>query len=127
MNEVSMKFKESGTLPVGVEVDGKFHHEFTLRPRLVRDSVDVLEEDSRAQSNDAYRGVALIARQIEQLGDLEPDQITAKLLLSMFDTDLAAIMAANSRLEERLKNFRAEGKNAPASASGIGENRDTVA
>ena len=119
--------KESGTLPVGVEVDGKFHYEFTLRPRLVRDSVDVLEEDSRAQNNDAYRGVALIARQIESLGDLEPEQITTKLLLSMFDTDLAAIMEANSRLEGRLKNFRTQSKNTPASASGIGENRDPVA
>lgn len=104
---MSGALKEKGTLLVGVEIDGKTHRDFVLRPRLVRDSVEVLE-DEKAQNNDAYRGVALISRQIEKLGELTSEQITTDLLLSMYDADLAVIMEANSRLEVRLSNFRAK-------------------
>lgn len=117
---------ETGTLPVGIEVGGKVHRDFTLRPRLVHDSVDVLE-DPKAQSSDAYRGVALIAAQIERLGDLTPEQINTELLLSMFDADMATIMEAARRLEGRLLTFRREGENTPAGASGAGEDRSAVA
>ncbi len=117
---------EQGVLPIGVEVGGKRHRAFTLRPRLVRDSVDVLE-DSRAQNNDAYRGVALIACQIERLGDLTSAEIGTELLLSMFDADMAEIMKAASRLEERLLTFREAGEGAASGASGAGENRRAVA
>jgi len=104
---MSSALKEVGSLLVGVEVDGNLHYEFTLRPRLVRDSIRVMEDD-KARQNDAYRGVALIACQLEKLGDLKPEQISTELLLSMYDADLAVIMEANSRLEGRLQNFRKE-------------------
>lgn len=120
------KFKEHGALPIGIEVDGKVHRDFTLRPRLVRDSVAVLE-DARAQSNDAYRGVALIACQVVQLGTLKPEQIDTELLLSMFDTDMATIMEAASRLEGRLMTFRDDGEDTAAAAPGAGEDRRAVA
>jgi len=104
---MSAELKEVGELLVGVEVDGVLHSDFVLRPRLVRDSIRVMA-DEQAQQNDAYRGVALIACQIVKLGELSSAQITTELLLSMFDADLAVIMAANGRLEGRLQSFRAK-------------------
>jgi len=62
--------------------------------------------------------VALIARQIEKLGDLTPAQINTELLLGMLDADLAVIMQANSRLEGRLKNFRKSAEKPTKAASG---------
>ena len=120
------KFRESGSLLIGVEVDGKLHRDFLLRPRLVRDSVTVLDEN-RAQSNDAYRGVALIACQVEELGSLTREQITTDLLLSMYDADLAVIMEANSRLEGRLQSFRVKDEGTKVVAPSVGENRHSVA
>lgn len=117
---------ESGTLPVGVEVDGKVHRAFVLRPRLVRDSVDVLG-DPKAQDNDVYRGVALTALQLESLGDLPRDKINTELLLDMFDADLAAIMEAAGRLERRLLTFRGAGTDAPQAATGAGESGGALA
>lgn len=102
---MSAELKESGTLLVGVEVDGVLHSDFVLRPRLVRDSIRVMA-DEQAQQNDAYRGVALIACQIEKLGTLNTAQISTELLLGMYDADLAVIMEANGRLEGRLQSFR---------------------
>lgn len=118
--------KESGALLLGVEMNGRTHRDFTIRPRLVRDSVTVMES-GMAQSNDAYRGVALIACQIESLGDLVREQITTELLLSMFDADLAVIMEANTRLEVRIQSFRKQNKGSADIASSSGENRHAVA
>ena len=39
--------KETGKLNVGIEVDGKSHLDFELRPRLVRDSVAVVAKRMR--------------------------------------------------------------------------------
>lgn len=118
--------RESGTLPVGVEMDGEVHREFVLRPRLVRDSVDVLADEPQAQTNDAYRGVAITARQLERLGDLPRDKIDTGLLLGMFDTDLSAIMQAAERLEARLLTFRAADEGAAQAAPGAAEGGGAV-
>jgi len=120
------QLKASGTLPVGVEVDGVLHSTYVLRPRLVRDSVEVLA-DEKAQSNDAYRGVALFAMQLESLGTLEKDKITPDLLLDMLDIDMAEIMKANDALGVRLANFRKDGAGSSEAASGTAQAGDTVA
>jgi len=119
-------FKETGTLPVGVEVDGKLHREFTLRPRLVRDSVEA-QEIARAQTNDSYRGAVLIAAQLEKLGDLPREKITTELLLELFDVDMGEILKANARLEVRLATFRGQTAGAAQAASGAGEDRGAMA
>jgi phage FluMu protein gp41 len=118
------EIKETGFLPIGVEVAGVVHREFTLRPRLVRDSVDSFEEC--VQANDAYRGVALTARQIDRLGTLPIEAINTNLLLNMYDADLAEIMAAAGRLESRLLTFRDAPAGQPQAASGVGEDRSAV-
>ena len=102
---MSNALKEKDTLLVGITVDGKLHQDFIVRPRLVSDSVKVME-DEKAQNSETYRGVALYACQLEKLGELTPEQITTELLLTMFDADLAVIIKACTRLEVRLTKFR---------------------
>ena len=99
------QLKETGILVIGVEVDGVVHQNFTMRPRLVRDAVTALE-DPKAQGNDAYRGVALLAQQLESLGTLAKEQITTDLLRAMFYVARELIVNANFALEKRLATFR---------------------
>lgn len=120
-----MALKETGELPIGVEVDGVLHRDFTLRPRLVRDSVEVME-DALARDNDAYRGVALIAKQIERLGDLPRDRVTPDLLMSMFDIDMAKIMERAALLEGRLLTFRKPGQKASEASPDPREDRGAL-
>jgi hypothetical protein len=73
--------KEKGPLPVGVEFNGKVHRDFVLRSRLVKDSVEIMESDvaARADKNDSFYGVCLMARQIEKLGEIPVEEITPEL------------------------------------------------
>lgn len=96
---------EKGTLPIGVEFGGKVHREFELRPQKVKDSVDVME-DARALKNDGYFGVAVLARQIEKLGDIPKEEISPALLLEMWDDDLKVLHEAQGRASQKLATFR---------------------
>ncbi|MBI4746827.1 MAG: hypothetical protein HY786_09940 [Deltaproteobacteria bacterium] len=100
---------EKGQLPVGIVYNGKTHKEFVIRPQKVRDSVEALE-DERANTNNAYLGIALLTRQIEAIGDMPKDKITTELLMDMYDVDIGALNDAKERLAKRLKSFRGEDK-----------------
>ena len=103
-------FTEKGTLPIGIEYDGKIHRDFELRPQTVADSVDAVEED-RARDNESYLGVVVLAKQMIKLGDIPREDITTNLLLGMYDVDIAAVNEALGRLRKRLLSFRDEPKN----------------
>lgn len=111
---------ESGMLVVGVEHGGKLHKDFELRPQLVRDSVDAMEEE-RAQTNQTYLGLVILTKQITRLGDIPKEEITPDLLMEMHDIDLAEINAASRRLAKRLESFREAGGGQPQSGTGDGE------
>ncbi len=100
---------EKGTLIIGVEYEGKTHKEFELRPQLVSDSVDAVEDD-RAKRNDSYLGLCILAKQIVKLGDIPKEKINAEMLMNMYETDLAVISDAARRLQKRLQSFRREDK-----------------
>ena len=106
---------EQDKLKIGVEVDGKTHFDFTLRPQLVRDSVEAFD-DPAARDNEAYAGLVMRAKQITSLGDLKPEQITPDLLMNMHDVDMAIVMEAGARLQARLNRFR-DGVEEPAKAA----------
>ena len=99
---------EKGTLPIGVEFNGKLHRDFELRPALVKDSVEAMEDD-RARKNKNYLAIAIMARQIVRLGndklDIPKDAITPALLMEMYDQDLAVMAEAAGRLRERMARF----------------------
>lgn len=119
-----MMIKEKGKLPIGLHINGVWHRDFVLRPRLVRDTVQALE-DPRT-NEEGFRGVALLATQIEKLGNIPPDEITPDLLLGMFDTDLGEVMAKAGALEARLIRFREEFEAAPKAAPSAHHDGDSV-
>jgi microcystin-dependent protein len=54
---------EKITLPDGIEYNGTMHRDMEIRPQKVRDSVEAMENE-RAQNNNAYLGLAMLAGQI---------------------------------------------------------------
>ena len=113
---------ETGKLKVGVLMDGKRHLDFVLRPRLVRDSIEA-QEDERAQSNVAYEGLVMTAKQLTKLGDLPKEKITPELLMEMHDIDMQQILEAAARLQVRLTNFRVEGEGSAQADAGTERDR----
>lgn len=111
--------KEKGTLPIGVEFDGKVHRDFVLRPQIVRDTIDLMDSEyaDRANENDHFFGICLLAGQLEKLGDIPKEKITPDLLLNMYDDDFRAIHMAKEALESRLRTFRKEDEGDKAAAS----------
>lgn len=113
---------QDGKLKVGVEIDGVVHVDFTLRPRLVRDSVEA-QEDERAQTNAAFDGLVLTCKEIIKLGTLTKEQITPDLLMDMLDIDMQEILGAAEKLRARLATFRAESQTPAPAAGGPDEGR----
>jgi hypothetical protein len=116
---------EKGTLPIGVEIDGKTHRDFEVRLRLVGDSIEALK-DPIARDDDFYFGVALLARQMVKMGDLPAEEITPNLILGMYEVDVNEIRQAERRLDSRLKSFRSESDRGEEGASGPAENANSI-
>ncbi|ORM59597.1 hypothetical protein HA45_22525 [Pantoea rodasii] len=74
----------SGTLDIGLEVDGQLHRDFTLRLPTVGDEIDVADDESVPDSG--YR-VALMGRCMVTLGTLTPEKITFELLRQELNSD----------------------------------------
>lgn len=102
-------FTEKGTLPIGVEFEGKIHKEFEIREGQVRDMCDVADDPevmARAEKNDVFLGTALLARRIIKLGDIPADKITLDLVLNMDSEDYMEITNAEGRLAKKRSSFR---------------------
>lgn len=107
MSEELKDLKEKGQLPVGLEINGEVHRDYVLLPRRVRHSLEV-GKDARAVEDDTFRGLALIAQQLEQLGTIPKEEITADLLVDALDVDVTCLLEAHRRLEVRLLKFRSQ-------------------
>lgn len=102
---------EKGTLPGGVEFDGQIHKEFEIREQLVRDGVAVYDDPdraARAEKNDAYMGLCILAGQVLSLGSIPKDSISPELLMDMSQEDFNALNDASGRLTVRRASFRSE-------------------
>jgi hypothetical protein len=93
-----------GTLPIGLEVDGVLHREFTLRGATVLDNIDVTDELIAAgETPDQLRiSTAMMARQLVSLGTLGPEQITTALVRSLHITDWNKLDRESAALEKKL-------------------------
>lgn len=98
-----------GTLPVGVEVDGVVHYDFEVRPQLVSDSIEAME-DPKAANNDSYLGLVLQCKQIVSLGCIPTESISPSLLMKMYQVDMNVMLEAAATLRDRLRTFRDAGK-----------------
>lgn len=96
--------QEKGTLGVGVEYEGKNHKDFVLRPQIVRDSLEAME-DERAQKSNSYFGLCLLTKQIVKLGDVPYAKITPDLVMQLTDVDFEILVKAKEALESRLRSF----------------------
>ena len=101
MNALTLK----GVLPVGIEVDGVLHFDFELRPQLVRDSIEGVQ-DAKANDNPSYLGLVMLASQIMSLGTLPKEAINAELLMNAYELDMQELMRGSAQLGEQLKTFR---------------------
>jgi hypothetical protein len=102
-------FTEKGTLPIGVEYDGKVHSDFEIREQIVRDMIDVFDDPKqalRAAVNSYYLGICITANLLIGIGTIPKEAITADMLLGMYQEDINALKAAEKRLEERRDSFR---------------------
>ena len=95
---------ETGTLPIGIVVDGVRHTTFELRPVTVGDNVDAVEQlDAKAS---AYRfSVVLFARQLVALGTIPKEQITAELVQALAPSDFNVLEEANEVLKKKQVEF----------------------
>lgn len=100
---MSEKLVETGTL-FGIEVEGVAHKRYTLRAATVADVLKV--EAAVGEKGTRQFQVALLAEQLEQLGTLTKKEISAKLLGKLPWSDILTLLAADTRLEERLQSFR---------------------
>lgn len=96
--------QEKGSLAVGIEHDGRIHKEFILRPQIVRDSIEAME-DERAQKSNSYFGLCLLTKQIVKLGDVPYAKITPDLVMQLTDVDFEILVKAKEALESRLRSF----------------------
>lgn len=110
---------EKGTLAIGIEHGGKTHKEFVLKPQMVRDSIEAIENE-RARRNESYLGLCILEKQLEKLGDIPRKEVTPELLMDMYEVDLAIVSEASRRLQKRQRSFRCENssseKNHPCDA-----------
>lgn len=96
--------KTSGTLPIGVEVEGVLHRDYELRGATVNDNIEVTEElVEREESPTPLRvGTAMMARQLTKLGTLTREQITTDLVRGMHTADWNQLDRESEALEKKL-------------------------
>ncbi len=104
----------SGTLPIGVTVDGVQHRAFVLRGALVSDNIEATDElVARGENPDQLRiATALMSYQLVQLGTLithdaalqtkVSPQVTTDLLRSMHIADWNHLDKESAALEKKL-------------------------
>lgn len=89
-----------GTLPIGVEVDGKTYREFEMRAAILRDSLAAVDECGGDASHVRLR-YAVMARRVRFEG-LDQEKVTTDLLLGLFDRDGMALENAIDEVEKKL-------------------------
>lgn len=92
-----------GTLPIGVDVEGKRYKEFSIRPGTLRDSIKAAESlgANAATADSNTLRYATLAQRISFDG-LPQEQVTLDLLMGMFDRDAMAIEHAADEVEKKL-------------------------
>lgn len=90
----------TGVLKVGLDFEGQAHKEFELRPLLVRDSLETLEECKDKPG--IYQQMAFYARRLVRLGTIPKEKLTTELLLDLPDDDVEVLDEANKDLQKKI-------------------------
>jgi hypothetical protein len=112
-------FEEKGTLPIGIDSEGKIHREFTIRPGKMRDSIEARASENAARllENDEYMGAFLLGKRVV-IGDIPPEAMTLDLMLDLWENDIKEIMKADGRLEVSIRSFRGDSETSEDAAAG---------
>lgn len=99
--------KATGTLPIGIEYNGKNCREFEYREQLVRDAIEILEsaDVERATKSDSYYGVCLMAKRLSVEG-IEKDAITPALIMDMTQVDFNHLAEIEQKQAVKRESFR---------------------
>ena len=98
---------QKGKLPFGIDLDGVPQCDFEIRPRLVKDTMEIAREQGmkKLEDDDIFFTLCLTAKQIIHIGDIQP--VPVEVILEMMDEDMGAILKAKENLATRLESFRA--------------------
>ncbi|WP_436882620.1 phage tail assembly protein [Enterobacter asburiae] len=117
-----MDFTHSGVLPFGVLYNGKLHREFTVRLATVGDEIAALEDGV----SDAGLSTAILARVLERLGDIPPEEITYELLCEhLIPDDYNALADARKEVKKKLSEWKPD-LNTTASPSSASDDTATA-
>lgn len=98
-----------GKLSNGIEIDGVLHQDFAMREATIRDAITAIDKRNAA-GEDASSYLILqmyqAAEQLEILGDLPQEKITAALLLSLPEDDIAPLLDALEALKKKPKRVK---------------------
>jgi len=110
---------KKGILPTGIEVDGTLYREYELREQLVADEVEVAEGEDRerANKNDAYFNICIMAKRLRLTGAGAP-VVTPAMVMGMAVTDFSHIMQSGKEQKVERASFR--GAAAAAADAGTG-------
>jgi len=110
-----MDFTHSGVLPFGVLYNDKLHREFTVRLATVGDEIAALEDGV----SDAGLSTAILARVLERLGDIPPEEITYELLCEhLIPDDYNALADARKEVKKKLSEWKPDLNTTASPSSG---------
>lgn len=116
---------EKGTLTIGIERDGKWHREFEVRPALVKDTVEIADEqEPKKLENSSYYAMCITAKEIVRIGEISP--VTVEMVMEMLDVDFGDISAAKARLAARLKSFHRDAEESGQERASDGTPEDSA-
>lgn len=90
-----------GTLPIGVEFDGKRCREFEVRSGTLRDAIALSEVEGYLDLPENKKRYAGIAQRLS-IDGVPPDTITLEFLMDMVDRDFIEIDNAADEVEKKL-------------------------
>ncbi len=86
------------TLPRGyVDAQGNLHRRGIMRLAMARDEIEPLA-DPRAQTNESYLAILLLARVVTQLGDISP--VSPAVIETLYAADFAYLQDVYLRLND---------------------------
>lgn len=97
-----------GTLPIGIEVDGKLYREYLLEEQRFKHTLRVYTDPeiaSDALKEPAYAEAAIMAKRLVVEGI---DKVTPEMVLDLFPEDGDELGAAIADIRKRRNEFRSE-------------------
>lgn len=111
---------EKGTFPEGIIHEGRLCREFTLRPETFRDSLEIYNDPELADrvKDQATFMACMFARRITIEGI---DVVTPEMIENLCRADGQELLLAETRLDDRRKQFRDAAGAAPETPGGAPE------